>query len=213
LLLALIFGLAAAASPAAAPKAADLAAIKSSHLIHLKSIKQVRLAGIGVTIGNLTAAGIMRLPAIRGPHQNPGAAVPPIRVQPIPGRPMPNASSTCRLPDGQVFNCTSGPKLSFTQIHFRMWFRYAWAKFWNFSKKIDPSCCSEFRAANACFKHKPFILRSRMEIMTVLNKTQAAGNLIGPCPNCVITTGGIPTIGTWHPPLLPIPPLNPTQQP
>jgi hypothetical protein len=47
LLLALIFGPAAAASPAAAPKAADLAAIKSSHLIHLKSIEQVRLAGIG----------------------------------------------------------------------------------------------------------------------------------------------------------------------
>jgi hypothetical protein len=39
LLLALIFGPAAAASPAAAPQATDLAAIKSSHLIHLKSIE------------------------------------------------------------------------------------------------------------------------------------------------------------------------------
>jgi hypothetical protein len=46
LVLALIFGPAAAASPAAAPQATDLAAIKSSHLIHLKSIEQVRLAGI-----------------------------------------------------------------------------------------------------------------------------------------------------------------------
>jgi hypothetical protein len=40
LLLSLIFGPAAAASPAAAPQAADLAAIKSSHLIHLKPLSK-----------------------------------------------------------------------------------------------------------------------------------------------------------------------------